>query len=836
MPASVTDDMLLVEAVRSWYGVRDPMADPPPGLRRLLDYVRSSPEPLGDGPVLPLSAATWTKLLQCAAPCNLALALVSNRDAMLMYHGLMAMDNETQQWIAGHPSLLADLLEKGAPALAFAGPSLQLRKGVLSVPGGDAMREAWGRVAGERLTNTEAFVRELLRRDNGRLAWLFSALSNLDSSHLSFAVAGGEESLRPLARYARNSSPEWVVAERPFWRPYFDVTLVLALADLGPRGVLKGSDAFWKEVFRSDDLESWRENAGQPLTAASLIDLVFDQPFTARDRWEVFSLGQRLPGVETNSPEAGRVLRGARRHPVLAQMLDRIGVTSAPLLAKLHQASARVTDSDPEGARGELGAWQGALAVIERSTLTGGLDRAAAEVALTELGALALSNPRAELTAWLLGSFLPRLAARPGAPADAERMLFQAMAGQLTPAGQRREFTFTWEDLPYAFAAPRSLVGRMGEARAAQDSATLEDARVAWKIAAGDVSAADTLVSRLRDVGTPGSSADLARRLDGARKDRDTEALRKEARRSAEAIVTALLPALAYAPHLAVTETPALGADVAFRHEFVAPEEGAGLRRMHPWQIARGQARADAGWHLEGSLLMLDLGLANWYLRHSGEPPSSAPVFDEKDDTALAQVAAIARSGGFNPIALEEAAQAVDRGRHAAAASLSLDALDWSLAQAGVDPWRRKALALRAASPAELAGLLTDAEAWRLAGAPGRLAASPAFDGSARFVTVPHSTLLMEGRRSAGVVGASSVDAQLRVAAFMRQRHLPAELFGDLAAGVLAEVIETTQALRPDDVNAIAMTVSRIDDTRMEEYLLALVGDGTLARPSERPN
>jgi hypothetical protein len=93
----------------------------------------------------------------------------------------------------------------------------------------------------------------------------------------------------------------------------------------------------------------------------------------------------------------------------------------------------------------------------------------------------------------------------------------------------------------------------------------------------------------------------------------------------------------------------------------------------------------------------------------------------------------------------------------------------------------------------------------------------------------------MEGRRSAGTIGATAIDTQLRVAIFLQQRQLPADLFGDLTAGALTDVIEAASGSRPDDFSAIAAAVSRLDDNRMEEHLLALVRDGTLAKPAEQP-
>jgi hypothetical protein len=107
-------------------------------------------------------------------------------------------------------------------------------------------------------------------------------------------------------------------------------------------------------------------------------------------------------------------------------------------------------------------------------------------------------------------------------------------------------------------------------------------------------------------------------------------------------------------------------------------------------------------------------------------------------------------------------------------------ALEGMLERAGVDPWRRWALVKAAADPAHVQ--LSYGEAWRLGGAPGLLSPHPAIDGGAHFGAAPRSLLLMEGRRSAGMIGASLIDAQLRVATFLELRQLPARLFGDVAA------------------------------------------------------
>jgi hypothetical protein len=833
LPASVPDDMLLVEVVRSWYGTRDPLTNPDPGLRRMLEYFRTAKAPLADGPPLPLNAAVWAKLLNCERPCNLAATLVTSRSAMLLYHGLMAVDDETQRWLAQHPDLLTSLLEEGAPAFAFAGPFVHVRGGTVDLPGGAAVREAWSSLIGGQLTRPENVIRMLMRRDAGRLAWLFSVLAQFDEAHVRFAVAGGEEALSALARHARTASPEWIIAERPFWRVAFDFSLALAFVDLDAGGAPRGSRAFWREVFRTDDLRIWRPGRPEPLTATALVEVLFADPNQARQRWEVFCLGQRLPGVDSDAREAGLALRAARQHPALAQMLDRIGVSKATLLLSVHRASARVFDKDSYGGSGELAAWQGTLAIIERAALSGGLDAAGIEATLTRLSSLRLEDPKRDLTSWFLETFIPELAGRPGAPQDAERLVLQVISGGLTVSGPRREPAFSWEDMAYSFGAPASLVDRMEEARAAQRSASVEDARVAWRIASGAApNQVEALAARLRDVEIPADAREIAGDLERAWSDRNSQLLRREARRAAEAIVPAVLPGLAYAPHLAVTETPALGADIAFRHEFVSNEDGPAARRLRPWQVARGQATPEKGWRMQGSLLLLDVALADWYLRRNSQPAGAAPMFDEGDRTALAGVAAFTRSAGASSLGLREAAVAVETGRRAAASAPSMAALDQMLDTAGISPWRRKALSMLATDPARVAELLSYGEAWRVGGAPGRLSPHPAMDGGAHLGVTPRSTLLMEGRRNAGLVGAATVDAQLRVAVFLSSRQLPDRLFGDVAAGVIDELVQGTHASRPDDFSSFAASAARVDDSRMEEHLLALVADGTLARPA----
>jgi hypothetical protein len=791
LPAYIPDAMLLVEVARTWYGERAPLV--PTGSRpaRLLAHLVSSNEAAGAGPLTLLPATTWTALLKPAGGESLAAALVRNREAMLLYHGLAGMEDETLRWIDSNPDLLRQLLDRGAPAFAFAAPAIHLEAGVVTLPGGPAARQAWEQAVGASAAEPHAFLLRLMQRDGGRMAWMFSVLQALDDRRLRFAIGRQGEYLPALLRHFARIAPQGNLVDRPFWRPTFDPALLLLLIDLPSDGLPRGDAEFWRQVFRSQDLDRWRAGAGEPLTAPGLLDLIFREPYGARDRWLVFARGQRLLAASPADAASGLSLRGAVRHPALAAMMERCGIGSPAQQLAVHRAAARLTAANAGGRHGALVLWQSALALVERASLTGGFTRDETEAALSELASL---NPRdmpAALAGWLLETLLPRLLARPGAPASPERALLQTMAGALQAGGPRRQQVFQWEDLSYALAGPEAAARRMQVARATQRTPSLDAVLQMWQ--------------------------------SGGRE-----------RTRAEQILAEVLTAVTYAPHLAATDDPALGADVAVRHALTSPRDVPGLQRLRPWILARPQVHARIGWHLEGSLLGLDLSLADWYLRQVGEPASAAPSLDEADGTSLLLLSLLAMTTPAR-LELEEALQAVDTGRRLAAAQDTAAALDAQLASAGVDPWRRRALKTGAASPASIVSQLTLSEAWRLGGAVGQLTPRLPVDGCACLGTAPERPGLLEGRRSAGLAGAVVPDAVLRVAVFLQTHGLPLALAGEILAGAIGDVMHGVEGVRPDDRLALALAGVSLSDSRLEEHMLALIGAGVLARPRPMP-
>jgi hypothetical protein len=294
-----------------------------------------------------------------------------------------------------------------------------------------------------------------------------------------------------------------------------------------------------------------------------------------------------------------------------------------------------------------------------------------------------------------------------------------------------------------------------------------------------------------------------------------------------------LLLALAYVPLLAASDEPTLGADVALRHELAAPLDALTIRRRRPWTIASARTRPGIGWHLEGALLGLDLAIPDWYLRRGEAPPAAAPLLDHTDGTSLALLPVFALNAPAIAEPLAAALRSLDAGRRLAAGHQTLAALDAALAAAGVDPWRRRALRTGQESPAAVADQLTLEEAWRLGSAEGAFTVRLPMDGCACLGSAPPTPWLLEGRRTSGLIGAVAPDLALRVALYLRENGLPGDLIGHILAGAAVDVIHGVDAVRADDRRALALAGAALEDARLEEHLLALIGSGVLARPPD---
>ena len=187
----------------------------------------------------------------------------------------------------------------------------------------------------------------------------------------------------------------------------------------------------------------------------------------------------------------------------------------------------------------------------------------------------------------------------------------------------------------------------------------------------------------------------------------------------------------------------------------------------------------------------------------------------------------------------------MDAGRRRLAALSTADDARALAEAAGLGAWRREALAWAVAhDAASLPGALSLSElAW--AGNPQTPADRAALDawGTGRLAATGElATRLPRGRGWEGAVAhdaraglATSVgDLNLRVAAFLAARQLPASLAPDLLSAATLDLIDRVAAPRADDWRAVVAGIRALPDARLEDDVAALTADGPLRPVRER--
>ncbi len=99
--------------------------------------------------------------------------------------------------------LLSFVHREGASAFAIVARSLRIDRDRVVVPGGQGAETIWQRLAGSSTDQPSAFLRALVSRDRGRLAWYFDCLAQMDDARLAAAwPAGGVDARRDNAACA----------------------------------------------------------------------------------------------------------------------------------------------------------------------------------------------------------------------------------------------------------------------------------------------------------------------------------------------------------------------------------------------------------------------------------------------------------------------------------------------------------------------------------------------------------------------------------------------------------------------------------------------------------
>ena len=754
----------------------------------------AAPEPPTFPMILP--AERWAQILgRPLAEGGIADAILADRSAALLYRGLFQLDPATLAFVGSRVDLLRALRERPEAFAAFAG-SLVIRGGRVAVPGGPDAEPLWEDVVGETVARPERFIPRLFAGDHGALAALFDAVAHLDGPGRVFALGLGPEGARPSLETIR--ALRRAFAAEPLWwrssvgaygRPLVDPARMLESAAVDGTGRLARPNRrrFWEAVFglgrsTADDAEvdaAWLVAAVGPVSAQA-----------RRDRLTQLTFGQRVFG---DAPEASlrdvtTALRGLVSCPALILTLDRMGVRDPALYVSALGAADRLAAVHDRARQVEsLSELQATVALLDRArSWARTLAPESASALLRSLFAVASTDHgySGALARWWEATLLPalRLALHDGhASTPEEHVLAHAVSGVPfdAPVGP----TFEWEGLRYRSDPGGAELRHFLEVRRRQGGPTLGDA--------------------------------LRRRVPAA-SGPDGDALLAEA-----------LVAMAYAPHMGPLDGPALaGSSVAQRHAF-------GER---PWSLPVEVVRPGVPWHVEGSLLALDVGLAGLAPRRVGAGmPEKEPGFDARGLLPYARAIPLMSPFAVRDEDVTGIAAAIRKGRERARGIATSEDVDAAARDAGLEAWRREGLRWAILNePEAREGFFTLEELLALgSGDPAVPAAWGTCDlalGGSLRLRPPRSRGVFDdaGRRPEELVPARFPDLSLRVADDLARRSLPATLAPALLARLVRDFADEASPLDYDDRVALARYPRDVPDARVDDFVASLSSDGPL--------
>ena len=763
---------------------------------------------------VPLTADHWRDVLELPERTDLFGALIASRPALLTAAGLMAGDPSLRSFVEHDRGLLKWIVRTAPAAFWTSARDLKIEKDRVIVPGGAAAEPIWEALVEIKVTRPADFVRALLLKDSGRLAWFYDAIGAMTPERKAVAFGAPPleaqiEEARAFYGAFRSADSNWKLEEHPFLRGTSDPWIVASQIAIKDGAVAAPvAQWFWEELFDRSEVTrrsavATKRESSSPVTLAWLSQKIAGSSAKERrDRYEMVRFAQ---GVFSNVAGDGAVeamvaLGGYRRYRAVLLSVDRMEIATPHVFARIVEAARRLDDDlSGKDEKHAVIAFQASVAIIERARFTGSIDVATAEKLVLSL-ANAVDPPGdakrearlfPTLMQWLLTTLLDALPplVQPDqwtTPKTAyESRLLQALAG---PPSDPNAPTMTWEGLNYRidlFAAEHARLKRIRE-----------------------------------QIESPGLDAAIAAD-------------------DPEKIADALL-ALIYTPALGDPEGPALlGGDVAQRHNFglVGP---AGMRRDYvAWALPREQVGDGTPWHVEGSILGLDIALARLALRRiaDNEMPV-APTINLNDQLTLARTVM-----ALNPRALRDQDRdrivaAMARGRaRVTAAGANLPAVLALAAEIQLSPSVRQTLAWTITRTPDAVPALFSLRDFFWLGKPelsrDTLDQWGVYTESltSRLKTAMPSPAPWEnfgGRPDGGLLATQSPDLILRLAEETARMKLPAQLVPELLMYAAQDYWHDVDSRFPDDWPAMARQALALSSSRVEDYVAALAGGGPL--------
>jgi hypothetical protein len=307
----------------------------------------------------------------------------------------------------------------------------------------------------------------------------------------------------------------------------------------------------------------------------------------------------------------------------------------------------------------------------------------------------------------------------------------------------------------------------------------------------------------------------------------------------AEKISSALLT-LIYTPAFGDPEGPALlGGDVAQRHNFglVGP---AGMRREFvAWSQPREQVGDGSPWHVEGSILGLDIALSRLALRRiaDNEMPV-APTINLNDQLTFARTVMTLNPRDLADADRDRIVAAIARGRQrVAAAGSRLDAVLALANEAQLPASVRQTLPwLLTRTPDAAPGLFGLRDLFWLGKPELSREALDRWGVYSEILTSRLKTAMpppapwddFGGRADGGLLATQAPDIILRLAEETARLKLSAQLVPGLLMYAAQDYWHDVESRFPDDWPAMTRQALALSTSRVEDYVAALAGSGPL--------
>lgn len=855
---------------------------------------------------LPLTPALWIDAVfgGRATPQTLLTSIAGSRNASLLYYGLMWLDDETRAWLSTEPQLITEIAARHAPAFAVAAPGLRVSGGVVRVPGGTTAEPAWEAYVGRRVREPVDFTRALLAAGEGHLAYVLGTIAQLTAAQIRFALNLDMPDVPARVAAARRlfavfDLTAWNVERRAFWRPPLDPALLIAELSLDEAGrpTLPGTRAFWVAVFSDVDPSSSDSTAAFATGDGVDIGWLCEQVFKAdmgeqrrRSNLVLFASRAVRQITRENAADAVVAVRAAGNYPALVLALERAKLDDIAAFAGATRRASQIASIGGVTAASRVHAqFQGILSLLTRAAIRGGVPPPALSRLVSSLSAVEPGKDGeydGALVRWLMAYVdgnAPTLAGNGDAviarsPRDgSDDAIVERVAGEMDravlriaagPVSLPPQFV-DWEGMRYRVDLASSEATRIARLLGEDHPAYLSAARrlIGIADALGEAGLSrdalrhqpEALAQVAQSVGWEATGpAGASPRSEAPDAYRETvAALRRKARAGDVRGAARLAPALcaladdllargltdvAYAVAMGQPGSSAISAgDAASRHEF-----GRHRTRSGPWQLpVRGASIIPArGWYLVGSLLGLDLALADFSLiRLSSKPPSRRPTMDDVDRKVMIEAVALSEPAALMEPDRHAVVETLRNGRtrlaavrtHAEAAAVA-DEIRLAPSRRTLMPWvavHDRGRLPTFLAPIELFWLGLDAKPVDARLQPWGGPAEPRLGCLCIRMLDRRPWETFAGRWHLGFLASGFSDLNLRLAELLSDLKMPAPLLAPVLAAATVDFIENATSRDPDDRRGPIEFVQALGIDRVEQYLALLTTDGPLVPVAE---